>query len=138
MYIMARSLSQGHQAGMAAAAGLAMGSVVYILLTALGLAAIFLYTPAAYVALKVAGAIYLLYLGWQYLRQPVLDVNASGSSRTFTKTFIFKQSIIVELTNPKTALFFLAFLPQFTNESSPPCSPVNIIRKSLCIDCAGM
>lgn len=119
MYIMARSISQGSAAGVAAAGGLAIGSIIYALLTAMGLATIFVYTPTAYMALKLAGAAYLLYLGWQYFTAPPVSVSTTDNKPHFSHSFIFRQSIIVELTNPKTALFFLAFLPQFADESAP-------------------
>ncbi|GAB3031457.1 LysE family translocator [Bowmanella dokdonensis] len=113
LYIMARSLSQGRNAGMAAAGGLAIGSLIYVLATALGLAAIFKYSPVAYTALKLAGAAYLVYLGIQTLRNKSPDTNARVQVEPWSAAKIFRQSVVVELTNPKTALFFLAFLPQF-------------------------
>ncbi|GAA0342376.1 LysE family translocator [Bowmanella denitrificans] len=113
LYIMARSLSQGHQAGVAAAGGLAIGSFIYVIATALGLAAIFKYSPLAYTALKLAGAAYLMYLGWSYLRSAPQNTPQQANIKPWSKARIFRQSVVVELTNPKTALFFLAFLPQF-------------------------
>jgi len=118
MYIMARSMSQGSRAGVAAASGLAIGSIIYALVTAMGLATIFIYTPSAYMALKLAGAAYLIYLGWQYFTSPPATVETSDGKPDFSHSFIFRQSIVVELTNPKTALFFMAFLPQFADESA--------------------
>ncbi|MFT4940153.1 MAG: threonine/homoserine/homoserine lactone efflux protein [Paraglaciecola sp.] len=66
LYIMARSIGQGHQAYIAAAGGMAVGSFIYVLATALGIAALFKYFPIAYTFLKLAGAGYLIYLGIQY------------------------------------------------------------------------
>lgn len=115
LYIMARSIHQGFIGGAAAASGMAMGSFIYVLLSALGLAAVFTYAPLAYTLLKIAGAIYLIYLGISYLKaQPVVPTEASNVDKRSLWS-IFNQSIIVELTNPKTALFFLAFLPQFVS-----------------------
>ncbi|MFT4993735.1 MAG: threonine/homoserine/homoserine lactone efflux protein [Paraglaciecola sp.] len=113
-YIMARSIGQGHQAGIAAAGGMAVGSFIYVLATAMGLAAIFKYSPLAYTFLKVVGAAYLIYLGTQYF----LSTGTSTSRQKLQPIplhKIFRQSIVVELTNPKTALFFIAFLPQFVD-----------------------
>lgn len=115
LYIMARSINQGHKAGFAAAGGMAIGSFIYVLATALGIAVIFQYSPMAYTLLKLAGAAYLIFLGIQYfyLANDIGDQNSPIKPRPLVK--IFRQSIVVELTNPKTALFFLAFLPQFVN-----------------------
>ncbi|MEP7705564.1 LysE family translocator [Paraglaciecola sp. 25GB23A] len=117
LYIMARSISQGQKAGMIAASGMALGSFIYVIASAFGLAAIFIYLPLAYTLVKLAGAAYLIYLSIQYLRlakchsQGIIILNTLSSRR------IFKQSLVVELTNPKTALFFIAFLPLFTEPS---------------------
>ncbi|MCC2617975.1 LysE family translocator [Aestuariibacter halophilus] len=115
LYIMARSLSQGYQAGTAAASGMALGSLTYVLATALGIAVIFTYSPLAYLVLKLAGAGYLIYLGVQYFRHGQAHHPEKPTVRWMTRPAIFRQSIVVELTNPKTALFFLAFLPQFVD-----------------------
>lgn len=114
LYIMARSINQGRHSGYAAAAGLAMGSIIYVIATALGMAALFKYFPIAYLLLKLTGAAYLIYLGIQYWRAPA-STTASPVTKHKSHAEVFRQSILVELTNPKTALFFIAFLPQFVN-----------------------
>ncbi|MFT4929359.1 MAG: threonine/homoserine/homoserine lactone efflux protein [Phenylobacterium sp.] len=113
LYIMARSISQGPKAGFAAAGGMAIGSFAYVLATALGIAAIFKYSPMAYTLLKLFGAAYLVYLGVQYFRSSPVDAGQKPAVTIYPIIKIFRQSIVVELTNPKTALFFLALLPQF-------------------------
>ncbi len=118
LYIMARSMSQGPQAGFSAAGGMAIGSFVYVLATALGIAAIFKYSPLAYTALKLFGAAYLVYLGFQYFKAQATDTEQAKTITIMSSAKIFRQSIVVELTNPKTALFFLAFLPQFVAPES--------------------
>lgn len=115
LYIMARSVSQGTRAGISAVGGMAVGSSVYVLATVLGVAAIFQYSPLAYTAIKVVGAVYLVYLGWQYLTSEPLDTTSGKSQPRMSNGKIFRQSIVVELTNPKSALFFLALLPQFVD-----------------------
>ena len=122
-YVLSRSLAQGTPAGLVATAGLAAGSLVHVAAAALGLSAIFLYSPFAYGLLKLAGAGYLIYLGITYLTSPRL---APGRLETATpKPFrtIFWQSSLVEVLNPKTALFFLAFLPQFADVEAGPLAP---------------
>ncbi len=115
LYIMARSIGQGHQSGVAAASGMAVGSFIYVFATALGLAAIFKYSPTAYIIVKLLGASYLIYLGIQYIRSAPGAADNQTAIKRMSSSVIFKQSVVVELTNPKTALFFLAFLPQFVN-----------------------
>lgn len=115
LYIMARSMGQGHQSGIAAAGGMAVGSFAYVFATALGLAAVFAYSPLAYLTVKLAGAAYLIYLGIQHIRSTSNTSVNSSSVKTMTMSSVFRQSVVVELTNPKTALFFLAFLPQFVD-----------------------
>ena len=113
LYIMARSMGQGHAAGTAAAGGMAIGTLIYVVATALGIAAIFKYSPMAYTIVKFAGAAYLIYLGVSYFVNAKAGIGEKQHLRPMTTGKIFRQSIVVELTNPKTALFFLAFLPQF-------------------------
>ena len=113
LYIMARSMGQGHSAGAAAAGGMAIGTMIYVVATALGIAAIFKYSPLAYTLVKFAGAGYLIYLGVSYFIHAKAGVGEKQHLKPMTTKNIFRQSIVVELTNPKTALFFLAFLPQF-------------------------
>jgi len=122
-YVLSRSLAQGTPAGLVATAGLAAGSLVHVAAAALGLSAVFLYSPLAYGLLKLVGAGYLVYLGITYLTSSRL---AAGRLETATpKPFrkIFRQSILVEILNPKTALFFLAFLPQFAVVEAGPLAP---------------
>ncbi len=115
LYIMARSLNQGFASGLAAAGGMALGSLIYVVMTAFGLAAIFAYSPLAFTLLKIAGAIYLIYLGVAYLSSKPVATDPTSAAKTKNHLKVFYQSIVVELTNPKTALFFMAFLPQFVD-----------------------
>lgn len=116
LYIMACTIGNGARAGIAAAAGMALGSLSYAALTALGLSAVIVYSPALFIGLKVAGALYLLYLGAKTWLQATVP-HLQNPVKTSTKK-VLRQSLIVELTNPKTGLFFIAFLPQFTRSES--------------------
>ena len=122
LYVMARTIAQGMRGGMVATAGLAVGSLLHVGATVLGLAALFAYSPMLYTAVKLAGAIYLLWLGYRYWREtPNFAREADCPSRSAKSLWsIFGESVIVEATNPKTALFFIAFLPQFVVPEAGP------------------
>lgn len=123
LYVMARTLEQGVGGGLAAVAGLAAGSLVHVCATVLGLSAIFAYSPLAYTLLKFAGASYLLYLGISILKSktPTASIPVAANEVVEkSRGRIFRESMLVEVTNPKTALFFLALLPQFVNLDAGP------------------
>lgn len=115
LYVMARTMAQGVGGGLAAVAGLAIGSLLHVAATVLGLAALLNYSPLAYALLKTAGALYLVYLGLGYLFSNPSEENRQVKTAVKSNWKIFQESVIVEATNPKTALFFLALLPQFVN-----------------------
>jgi threonine/homoserine/homoserine lactone efflux protein len=136
-YVLSRSLAQGTPAGLVATAGLAAGSLVHVAAAALGLSAVFVYSPAAYGLLKLAGAAYLVYLGLVTLvsRGPAPGTVGAAASRPPGQ--IFRQSILVEVLNPKTALFFLAFLPQFADVDAGPLAP-QILLLGLIVTLSGL
>ena len=118
MYVMARTIEKGFVGGFEAALGLAVGCLIHVVAASLGLAALFKHSPEIYVGLKVVGALYLIYLGVSYWRTPAAVTSADKDSTklsisSHSSQRMFLQSVIVEVTNPKTALFFIAFLPQF-------------------------
>ncbi|WP_439588650.1 LysE family translocator [Hydrogenophaga sp.] len=111
-YILARSLSQGRRHGMASVAGVALGNFGNAVGAALGLAALFAVSSLAFTVVKIAGAAYLVYLGIQAIRTPeAAPGDALPSPQSLRR--IFRDGFLVALLNPKTALFFAAFLPQF-------------------------
>ena len=112
-YVMALSISQGVKGGIVAAMGLSTGLLVHVLGTAFGVSAVFQYYPMLYIAMKVLGATYLFYLGMTFLRTQKAEKDSVRKSPSKTQVQIFKESIMVEIANPSTALFFLALLPQF-------------------------
>lgn len=123
LYVMSRSVAQGVSAGLTATAGLATGSLFHVVATSLGLAVILRYSPFAFTALKFTGAAYLVYLGVRhFLARP----QAIGDTLAWPRKplgRIFGESCLVEILNPKTALFFLAFLPQFVDPDAGPVAP---------------
>ena len=123
LYIIARSIAQGTKGGIIAAVGLAVGSMVHVVAAALGLSAVFSHSPTLYTAVKLVGAAYLVYLGVSYLRSSSrIGSNCIKSAQQKPPLTVFRESVIVEVTNPKTALFFVALLPQFVVPESGPVS----------------
>jgi threonine/homoserine/homoserine lactone efflux protein len=116
-YIVTRSLSQGRRAGLASVGGVALGNLGNSIGASVGLAALFAISSLAFWVVKYAGAAYLIYLGVKALRRPSETTEAPrpGSSRP---AVIFRDGFIVALLNPKTTLFFSAFLPQFLDQHS--------------------
>ncbi|MEP6985783.1 MAG: LysE family translocator [Chloroflexota bacterium] len=114
VYIMTRSIDQGRTAGLVSVAGIESATFVHILAAALGLSAILLSSALAFDIVKYIGAAYLIYIGIQKLRsKDEDDANVVVPKQTLGQ--IYKQGVIVNLLNPKTALFFFAFLPQFVD-----------------------
>ncbi|MFT3785297.1 MAG: LysE family translocator [Tepidisphaeraceae bacterium] len=114
-YIVTRSLAHGRRAGMASVAGIALGNLANALAAALGLAAWFAASSLAYDIVRYAGAAYLIYLGMQALRACAVASEARPIERHH-----FRDGLIVSLLNPKTAIFFVAFLPQFMGGPDAP------------------
>lgn len=120
LYIVARTMASGARHGVAAASGMAIGSIIYVLATAFGLAAVFVLFPMSFLFLKLGGALYLIYLGIGAFIKHKNEKNQSTELKAISVSNVFKQSIWVELTNPKTALFFMAFLPLFVDPNAGP------------------
>lgn len=116
LYIIARSTEQGRSAGIISALGIATGCVIHTLLVACGLAGLLLTVPVAYAAIKYAGAAYLIYLGVRALTA-TRRIEADSPVVKSGMGSIFLQGMLTNLLNPKVALFFLAFLPQFVNQT---------------------
>ena len=110
-YVVTRALAQGRHAGLASVAGVALGNLGNALGAAIGLAALFAVSSLAFSVVKYAGAAYLVYLGWK-----ALCANAGVPAARFEPAewrHVFRDGFLVALLNPKTAIFFAAFLPQF-------------------------
>jgi threonine/homoserine/homoserine lactone efflux protein len=116
LYTAAQTLARGRRAGFMAAIGIHVGCYAHVAAAAFGLSAIFRYVPALYMAVKIVGALYLIWLGIGMLRTKpggAVPVVAPKSARR-----AFLESIMVEVLNPKVAIFFIAFLPQFVDPSA--------------------
>lgn len=119
VYIVARSAAQGRRIGLVSVAGVALGNWVNAIGASVGLAALFLTFAPAFFAVKWAGACYLIYLGLKTVRGPSAGQPREPPER-LPATKIFRDGFIVAFFNPKTALFFAAFLPQFMTADGSP------------------
>ncbi|MGE8104588.1 LysE family translocator [Allorhizobium sp. NPDC080224] len=114
LYAAARTMAGGRRAGLWAVLGIHLGAYVHVVAAAAGLSALFHAVPVAYTTVKLAGALYLIWLGISMFRAPAPSNGVPNVPPTSAKK-AFLQSIAVEVLNPKTAIFFMAFLPQFVD-----------------------
>jgi threonine/homoserine/homoserine lactone efflux protein len=114
LYIVARSMAQGRLAGLVSTLGIHAGTLVHVGAAALGLSAVLASSAAAFHTVKYLGAAYLIYLGVRKLLGRAEDASLGAADRR-SLARLFRDGIVVNVLNPKTALFFLAFLPQFVN-----------------------
>lgn len=117
LYIVARSIGQGRLAGVVSVFGVGFGSIVHVAAAAFGLSALLMSSALAYSAVKFAGAFYLIYLGIKKLTsKPTLaEAAEKNEGEPLNLRKIFAEGIVVNVLNPKTAIFFFAFLPQFVD-----------------------
>jgi threonine/homoserine/homoserine lactone efflux protein len=116
-YVVTRSIAQGTRAGLASVAGVGLGNLGNAIGASLGLAALFTISALAFTVVKYAGAAYLVWLGIQALRAAPTDLSAV-KVETASPRRIFRDGFLVALLNPKTAIFFSAFLPQFMDPNA--------------------
>jgi threonine/homoserine/homoserine lactone efflux protein len=116
LYIIARSVDQGRRAGFVSVCGIEVGNFMHVIAATLGLSALLLSSALAFTIVKYLGAAYLIYLGLRKLftREAI---QAPGAHQPQRLRRIFSQGVVVAALNPKTALFFVAFLPQFVDLS---------------------
>jgi threonine/homoserine/homoserine lactone efflux protein len=116
LYVMSRGIAQGRQAALAAAAGFSLGNIVHTTFAVVGLSALLASSATAFQMVKYAGAIYLVYLGIKMIRS-TSALAPNQTKRPLSLWVIFRQSIVANVLNPKVAIFFLAFFPQFIEET---------------------
>jgi threonine/homoserine/homoserine lactone efflux protein len=118
IYLVSRSICQGRGAGLVSLGGVALGFVFYMMCAAFGITALLLAIPYAYDALRIGGAVYLLYLAWQAVRPggrspfAVRDLSKDSSRKLFT------MGLVTNLLNPKIAVMYLSLLPQFIDPAA--------------------
>lgn len=146
VFVLLQSAMRGPRAGMLVVLGLCSGLVVHTVAVALGLAAVFAASTAAFTALKWIGAAYLLYLAWQAFRAPVGVGGLGGAGGTgqggesgicgeggaaASGSPMYWRGVVMNLTNPKVVIFFLAFLPQFADPARGPVAPQLLVLGAL-------
>jgi threonine/homoserine/homoserine lactone efflux protein len=114
LYVLAKGISQGRRAAVVAACGFASGLTVHTTLAVLGVSALLMASATAFTVLKLLGGAYLLYLGIKAFRSTGL-VSVPENGQELSLPRLFAQAFVMNVINPKVALFFLAFLPQFTH-----------------------
>ena len=121
LFVLMQSATGGRRAGFAVVAGLMLGVLVQTLAVALGLAAVFAASATAFTLLKFAGAAYLVYLAWGAWRAPAAALGAPGSAAPAQPwPRLLLRGVLMNLSNPKVVLFFLALLPQFVQPGRGP------------------
>jgi len=114
IFVLTQSALHGRRSGLTIMFGLCTGLIVHTIVVALGVAVIFQASAIAFSSLKFIGASYLLYLAWQAYRAPAQKLQNKDNGIVDFRKFYFR-GIIMNITNPKVSIFFLAFLPQFTD-----------------------
>ncbi len=128
IYITTRSIGEGRRAGLASALGVESGTLVHVAAAAVGLSALLASSAVAFSVVKYAGAAYLVYLGVRTL----LRAEDAGETENLPPSSLgraYRQGLLVQLLNPKVALFFLAFLPQFLTPGAAP----DVVRAQLLV-----
>tara|TARA_B110000196_G_scaffold237984_1_gene206397 strand:+ start:182 stop:814 length:633 start_codon:yes stop_codon:yes gene_type:complete len=116
LFVMSNSALKGWRAGFYTTLGLCTGLVGHTVLVAIGVSVIFQTSAIAFNALKIIGAFYLLYLAWLSLRSK--ELNLGGTKENNSSRSYYFTGVVMNLTNPKVAIFFLVFLPQFVNSNN--------------------
>lgn len=119
LYIVGSSIAYGRRVGVASALGICTGCIVHTLAAAVGLSAILATSVTAFVAIKLAGAAYLIYLGVRAMMAPSASIAPLQRRACIAGGLAFRRGVLTNVLNPKVALFFLALLPQFIDSDSP-------------------
>lgn len=119
IFVLTQSVISGRRAGLMATLGFSTGLIVHTLGVALGVAALIQQSELAFLVLKLAGAAYLLYLAWRFLHTAAMKTESAEAAPS-GDWMLYRRGIVMNVTNPKVSLFFLAFLPQFIDSDAGP------------------
>lgn len=137
-FFLSRSIAAGKAAGMAAMLGATTGILIHTLLVVFGLSALIAASPSLYNLLRIAGALYLLYLAWQAVRHgSAFRVRAGVEKRPRSLAVEWLQGIAINLLNPKIVVFFLTFLPQFV-PAGDPAAPQKLLALGILFSVIGV
>lgn len=134
LYVLTKGMEQGRKIALATAWGMCSGCFAHTLAVALGVSALCLAEPRLFIAIKLFGASYLLYLAYKTVRSAV-TLTVRAESTTFRTAF--QRGVLMNLLNPKVALFFIAFLPQFIDRTSNVPVPVQLATLGLLFTAQG-
>ena len=132
-YIVTRSLVQGRRAGVTSMLGVETGGLVHVVAAAFGLSALIASSAEAFTVVKYAGAAYLIVLGARKLLGRGSGHEDSEPEESTPSAHLFAHGVIVNVLNPKTALFFLAFLPQFVDPEAGPIAPQMLVLGTMLV-----
>jgi RhtB (resistance to homoserine/threonine) family protein len=129
VYIVGRSVAQGRRAGVMSVLGIGTGCLVHTVAAAVGLSAVLASSAAAFTVVRYAGAAYLIYLGVRLLLLPSAEASSASAMQVAPARgwMIYRQGVLTNVLNPKVALFFLAFLPQFVDAQSQHRMPAFLV-----------
>lgn len=128
LYVVARTVEEGRRAGLVSVLGVETGALVHVAAAAAGLSALVASSPAALTVLRYAGAAYLIWLGRRTWHR---SVTGATVVRSASPVGVFRDAVLVDVLNPKTGLFFLAFLPGFVHTGQGPV-PLQVVCLGLC------
>ncbi|GIH26181.1 RhtB family transporter [Acrocarpospora phusangensis] len=131
VYIVTRSVAQGRTAGLVSVLGVHAGSIVHVVAAALGLSAILATSSTAFLIVKYLGAAYLLWLGIRKLMNHANPETTNPTAASHSR--LFGEGFVVNVLNPKTAIFFLAFLPHFADPAAGPIAPQIVLLGAIWI-----
>lgn len=120
IFVLTQSALYGRKSGILITLGLCTGLIFHTTLVALGVAAVIQASPNLFTFIKVLGAFYLVYLAWLAFRTSMTPIGQSASSIPLSNAALFQRGVIMNISNPKVTIFFLAFLPQFIVPNSLP------------------
>ena len=125
LFVMSNSALKGWRIGLYTTLGLCTGLIGHTILVAIGVSVIFQTSAIAFNGLKIVGAFYLVYLAWLSIQNK--ELNLGGASKNSSNRSYYLTGVVMNLTNPKVAIFFLVFLPQFVNSSSNVTSQIFLL-----------
>lgn len=133
MYIVTRSATQGRTAGLVSVLGIHVGTLVHVVAAVIGLSAVLAASATAFTAVKLAGAVYLVWLGLEALRSAGASVDPTDGATSASLRRVFVDGIVLNVLNPKTALFFLSFVPQFVDANGSAATTQLLVLSAIFI-----